>query len=172
MGALRDGGVGFCLGTTIKKKKSAWKYGYLIWLAVAPSHQGQGVGQALYQHFQALAAANGARLLFIDTQADSPAVHFWRRQGFGHAQAHVFLSTAIGSGVAADPDVPVTRFVPFAQAPDHDGSRAGSRDVSPSPEGVRRSSARAGGRGLAAPTLAAPPSTGRATRRARRDLPP
>ena len=42
--------------------------------------------------------ADGARMIFIDTQADSPAVHFWRRQGFGHSQAHVFMSKSIARG--------------------------------------------------------------------------
>ena len=87
--------LGFCLGTTISKKKSAWKYGYPIWLGVSPDYQGAGIGLALYQNFQERAVADGARMIFIDTQADSPAVHFWRRQGFGHAQAHVFMSKTI-----------------------------------------------------------------------------
>ena len=87
--------VGFCLGTTISKKKSAWKYGYPIWLGVSPDYQGAGIGLALYQNFQERAVADGARMIFIDTQADSPAVHFWRRQGFGHSQAHVFMSKTI-----------------------------------------------------------------------------
>ena len=90
--------AGFCLGTTIKKKRSAWKYGYLIWLAVAPGYQGAGIGMALYEHFQELAIADGCRMIFIDTQADSPAVKFWRRMGFGHSQAHVFMSKNLRGG--------------------------------------------------------------------------
>jgi len=55
---------------------------------------------SLFQHFQGVAIADGARMLFIDTQADSPAVRFWRKQGFGHSQAHVFLSKRIGNSDA------------------------------------------------------------------------
>ena len=87
--------VGFCLGTTIKKKRSAWKYGYLIWLGVSPDCQGKGIGATLAREFQDRAVEDGASMIFIDTQADSDAVKFWKRMGFGHAQDHVFLSKTV-----------------------------------------------------------------------------
>ncbi len=34
--------VGFALGTIISKSRSAWKYGYLLWLGVIPEFQKKG----------------------------------------------------------------------------------------------------------------------------------
>lgn len=93
--------VGFCLGTTIVKKRSAWKYGYIIWLGISPVHQGLGIGTRLFQHFQRLMVEENVRMLLIDTQADVPAVKFWEKQRFGHTQDHVFYSKKM-EGVSDD----------------------------------------------------------------------
>jgi ribosomal protein S18 acetylase RimI-like enzyme len=52
MVAEKDGKVvGFVLGTTIEKKRSSWRYGYLVWLGVAPDVQRLGVGRRLFHAF-------------------------------------------------------------------------------------------------------------------------
>ena len=85
--------VGFALGDLIDKSRSAWKYGYLIWLGVAPEYQKQGVAEKLFRRFKDLALENGARMLLADTQAGHlPALGFFRKMGFGHPQQHTYLT--------------------------------------------------------------------------------
>ncbi len=57
--------VGFALGTTVTKSHSAWKYGYLVWLGIDPDFHAQGI---------------------------APALHFFRKMGFGHPQEHIYLA--------------------------------------------------------------------------------
>ncbi|MFZ5587358.1 MAG: GNAT family N-acetyltransferase [Thermodesulfobacteriota bacterium] len=90
---LGDELVGFALGTTIEKSHSAWKYGYLVWLGVRPGLQRQGVAARLFRALRELMIEQGARILMVDTEADNlPALHFFRKQGFGSPQEHIFLS--------------------------------------------------------------------------------
>lgn len=35
--------VGFCMGFVIAKSKSAWRYGYIVWLGISPTVQGLGM---------------------------------------------------------------------------------------------------------------------------------
>ena len=85
--------TGFALGTTVTKSRSAWKYGYLIWLGVEPSHHRFGVAQRLFNRFKDLMLKTGVRMLLVDTEAENlPALHFFRKQGFGNPQQHIYLS--------------------------------------------------------------------------------
>jgi ribosomal protein S18 acetylase RimI-like enzyme len=85
--------VGFLLGTTIEKSHSAWKYGHLVWLGIEPEFQRQGVAVKLFKHFQELMLDSGVRMLLTDTEADNlPALHFFRKMGFGHPQQHIYLT--------------------------------------------------------------------------------
>jgi ribosomal protein S18 acetylase RimI-like enzyme len=85
--------VGFALGTTVEKSRSAWKYGLLIWLGVAPEWQKSGVGLKLYHQFLELMTEEGVRMLIVDTEADNlPALHFFRKLGFGKPEEHIYLS--------------------------------------------------------------------------------
>lgn len=85
--------VGFALGDLITKSHSAWKYGYLIWLGVAPAYQKQGVAEKLFRRFKDLVIENGARMLMADTQAGHmPALRFFRKMGLGHPQQHTYLT--------------------------------------------------------------------------------
>jgi ribosomal protein S18 acetylase RimI-like enzyme len=45
--------VGFILGTTSTKRRSAWKHGYLVWMGVAPEVQRRGLAVRLYRAFAA-----------------------------------------------------------------------------------------------------------------------
>jgi len=90
--------VGFILGTTIDKKRSSWKYGYLVWLGVDPNNQAQGIASKLFNQFQDLMIENGVRILLVDTQADNtPAIKFFEKKGFEKPQKHVYLSLNLDS---------------------------------------------------------------------------
>lgn len=85
--------VGFILGATIEKTQSAWKYGHLVWLGTEPEFQRQGIALKLFKHFQDLMLESGVRMLLTDTEADNlPALHFFRKMGFGHPQQHIYLT--------------------------------------------------------------------------------
>ncbi len=85
--------IGFALGTTITKSRSAWKYGYLLWLGVTPEFQRAGVAERLFQRFKALMLAEGARIMVVDTEAgNKPALKFFNHQGFGSPREHIYLT--------------------------------------------------------------------------------
>ncbi len=85
--------AGFILGSTIEKTHSAWKYGHLIWLGTEPEFQRQGIAVKLFRYFQDLMLESGVRMLLTDTEADNlPALHFFRRMGFGQPQQHIYLT--------------------------------------------------------------------------------
>lgn len=85
--------VGFALGTTIEKSRSAWKYGHLIWLGVKPSYQRSGLGEKLLNRFVDLMLKNGVRMVLVDTEAENlPALFFFRKMGFGNPQQHIYLT--------------------------------------------------------------------------------
>ena len=85
--------VGFALGTTIEKSRSAWKYGHLIWLGVKPSYQRSGLGEKLFNRFIDLMLKDGVRMVLVDTEAENlPALFFFRKMGFGNPQQHIYLT--------------------------------------------------------------------------------
>ena len=85
--------VGFALGSTIEKTHSAWKYGHLIWLGTEPEFQRQGIAVKLFRDFQDLMLESGVRMLLTDTEAENlPALHFFRKMGFGHPQQHIYMT--------------------------------------------------------------------------------
>jgi len=85
--------VGFALGTTVEKARSAWKYGLLVWLGVAPEFQRAGVASKLFNYFRDLMDKEGVRILVVDTEADNlEALHFFRKMGFGRPEEHIYLS--------------------------------------------------------------------------------
>jgi ribosomal protein S18 acetylase RimI-like enzyme len=90
--------VGFASGTTITKPRSAWKYGYLVWLGVDPAFQGMGVAEKLFHAFREAMLEEGVRMLLVDSEADNlPALHFFRKMGFGNPQEHIYLSLNLAS---------------------------------------------------------------------------
>ncbi len=85
--------VGFALGTTVTKSHSAWKYGYLVWLGIDPNVRGYGIASRLFHRFRDLMLEDGVRILLVDSEADNlPALHFFRKMGFGSPQEHIYLS--------------------------------------------------------------------------------
>lgn len=90
---LGDQIVGFALGTTITKTHSAWKYGHLVWLGVDPTHQRAGVAEKLFNRFRDIMLEENVRMLLVDTMAENlPALHFFRKMGFGSPQQHIYLT--------------------------------------------------------------------------------
>jgi ribosomal protein S18 acetylase RimI-like enzyme len=83
--------AGFILGTIITK--SAWVYGYIIWLGVAPDYQRRGVADKLVDKLVERMIDDGARFMMVDTDPENvPAVKFFARKGFGNIRKHIFLS--------------------------------------------------------------------------------
>lgn len=87
--------VGFAFGTTIEKPRSSWKYGWLVWLGCDPSFQGMGLATQLYNTMTELFALEKVNMILIDTQANNDgALAFFRKQGFGQDEEHVYLSNS------------------------------------------------------------------------------
>lgn len=88
-----DDMIGFALGTTIKKERSSWSYGHLVWLGVEPIFARRGVGSLLFDEFRKTMEKEGIRMLLVDTQADNAkAVAFFRRKGFDNPTDHIYMT--------------------------------------------------------------------------------
>ncbi|KMQ51140.1 N-terminal acetyltransferase [Chitinispirillum alkaliphilum] len=85
--------IGFALGTTIKKARSAWSYGHLLWLGIDPDFGRKGVGSMLFDSFRQSMEGVGVRMLMVDTQADNTAaIQFFNRLGFENPTDHVYMT--------------------------------------------------------------------------------
>ncbi len=85
--------VGFALGTTVSKKKSAWKYGYLVWLGILPEFQRKGVASSLFDKLAEKMIEDGVRIFLVDTEVnDIAALQFFKKKGFDNPQQHVYLT--------------------------------------------------------------------------------
>jgi len=85
--------VGFALGTIITKPHSAWTYGWLNWLGVSPEYQRHGLSEKLFGRFKDVMLKEGVRMLIVDTEAENlPALHLFRKLGFGQPRQHIYLS--------------------------------------------------------------------------------
>lgn len=83
--------AGFVLGTVISK--ASWMYGYIMWLGVSPKCQRRGVGDKLVDKLVERMIEDGVRFMMADTDpANTPAVKFFTRKGFGNTRQHIFLS--------------------------------------------------------------------------------
>ena len=90
---FRDQVIGFALGTFIEKRRSSWRYGYLLWLGTDPAYRGMGVARKLLRRFTQHCVEEGARMMLVDTAAENEdAIRFFRREGYGNDQEHVYLS--------------------------------------------------------------------------------
>jgi len=90
--------VGFVIGTVIHKRKSAWTYGYVVWLGVEPKLDGRGVARRLISRLTEMFIEAGARIMLVDTDANNTrAVEFFERAGFGSPVEHVFMSKNLTS---------------------------------------------------------------------------
>jgi len=85
--------VGFALGRIMEKPRSAWRYGWLLWLGVDPSFQGHEVARRLINQLTELFIERDARIMLVDTDEHNyPALRFFRKQGFCKERKHVYLA--------------------------------------------------------------------------------
>lgn len=85
--------VGFVLGDVVTKRKSAWKYGYLVWMVTDPDYQRLGIASRLFNRFADKMIEEGVRIFIVDTEADNlPALAFFRAKGFGSPQPHIYMT--------------------------------------------------------------------------------
>ena len=92
--AEADGGIiGFALGRVMEKPRSAWRYGWLLWLGVEPRFKRAGIATRLVNQLRGLFIERDARIMLVDTAAKNhSALGFFRRNGFGQEIRHVYLS--------------------------------------------------------------------------------
>lgn len=85
--------VGFALGRVMEKPRSAWRYGWLLWLGVETRMKRSGIATRLIRQLTSLFIDRDARIMLVDTAAkNSSALAFFRRNGFGQEIRHVYLS--------------------------------------------------------------------------------
>jgi ribosomal protein S18 acetylase RimI-like enzyme len=85
--------IGFALGCMMDKPRSAWRYGWLEWLGVAPCYKRHGIARRLLNHLTQLFIDREARIMLVDTDEDNAdALAFLRDTGFGQETRHVYLS--------------------------------------------------------------------------------
>ncbi len=85
--------VGFALGRVMEKPRSAWRYGWLLWLGVDRRFKRAGVATRLVNQMKGLFIERHARIMLVDTAAKNHgALAFFRRNGFGQEIRHVYLS--------------------------------------------------------------------------------
>ena len=85
--------VGFALGRVMQKPRSAWRYGWLLWLGVERRFKRGGIATRMLRQLTGLFIAQNARIMLVDTAAKNhAAMAFFRRNGFGREIRHVYLS--------------------------------------------------------------------------------
>jgi len=85
--------IGFALGRVMEKPRSAWRYGWLLWLGVDRRFKRSGIATRLVKQLTGLFIERDARIMLVDTAAKNhSAVAFFRRNGFGQEIRHVYLS--------------------------------------------------------------------------------
>ena len=85
--------VGFALGCMMEKPRSAWRYGWLEWLGVAPRYKRHGIARRLLNQLTQLFINREARIMLVDTdEENADALAFLRKTGFGQETRHVYLS--------------------------------------------------------------------------------
>lgn len=97
-----DALVGFVLGTVLEKRRSAWSYGWVVWIGVDPDAARGGVASKLLERVTEAFSELGCRILLADTDpANEKAVRFFEKHGFGNPREHVYLEKNLSSGKKA-----------------------------------------------------------------------
>jgi ribosomal protein S18 acetylase RimI-like enzyme len=85
--------VGFALGRVMEKPRSAWRYGWLLWLGVERRFKRTGIATRLVNQLRGLFIEQDARIMIVDTATTNHgALAFFRHSGFGREIRHVYLS--------------------------------------------------------------------------------
>lgn len=91
--------VGFAIGSVIQKRRSAWSYGYLIWIGIDTNLKNLGIGKKLINRMIKLFKAKKARILIADTSIENQdAIHFFKKIGLKHEEGHIYLSMNLSKG--------------------------------------------------------------------------
>lgn len=92
---------GFILGTTIEKRKSSWRYGHVLWLAVDPEYRGLSIARRLHDRLTNALIDAGARMMLVDTDPENDsAMRFFKRCGYGKEVRHVYMSRNLTGSAA------------------------------------------------------------------------
>lgn len=84
--------VGFALGSMIRKPRTSWSYGWLLWLGVDRSCKRRGIGTRLINRLTELFIEDGARMMLVDTDDENhSAISLFRKMGFADDMKHVYL---------------------------------------------------------------------------------
>lgn len=87
-----DDVVGFVLGTVLEKRRTAWSYGWIVWIGVRADEARTGVASRLLEQVTEAFEEIGCRMLMADTDpANERAVRFFEKHGFGNPRRHVYL---------------------------------------------------------------------------------
>jgi len=85
--------VGFALGTVMEKYRSAWRYGWLLWLGVNPRYKRRGIASRLLNRLTEAFLEREVRIMLVDTdEENTDAIQFFTKNGFDNAIRHVYLS--------------------------------------------------------------------------------
>ncbi len=91
--------VGFVIGTVMTKSRTAWNYGYIVWICAHPNWQKEGVARELLdKEIKNFIQNDGVRIVMADTDPrNTKAVGFFKNKGFDQEHKHVFLTTNLES---------------------------------------------------------------------------
>jgi len=63
-----------------------------------PAYQRKGIAEKLFRRFKDIMLKNDVRMLIVDTQAENlPALHLFRKLGFGQPQEHIYLTMNVAA---------------------------------------------------------------------------
>ncbi|MDD5470099.1 MAG: GNAT family N-acetyltransferase [Candidatus Peribacteraceae bacterium] len=98
--------VGFVIGTVIDKRRSAWSYGYMLWLGVERKTARSGVGKRLVEQLSEAYLRDGYRIVIADTAMENKgAIRFFLKSGFEQTSDHVYFSKNLQIAQEEEEDV-------------------------------------------------------------------
>jgi ribosomal protein S18 acetylase RimI-like enzyme len=88
--------IGFAMATTIRKPRSAWKYGYVVWLGVKRRYHRHGIGERLYREVERRLEQAGIRMMIVDVeQGNNGALKFFEKMGFNTKKEYIWMTKTL-----------------------------------------------------------------------------
>lgn len=88
--------IGFAMATTIRKPRSAWKYGYVVWLGVKRRYHRHGIGERLYREVERRLEQAGIRMIIVDVeQGNDEALKFFEKMGFTTKKEFIWMTKTL-----------------------------------------------------------------------------
>ncbi|MGB9660060.1 MAG: GNAT family N-acetyltransferase [Nitrososphaerales archaeon] len=88
--------IGFAMATTIRKPRSAWKYGYVVWLGVKRRYHRHGIGERLYREVERRLEQAGIRMMIVDVeQGNDGALKFFEKMGFNTKKEYIWMTKTL-----------------------------------------------------------------------------